>query len=200
MRSVAAKTIGLVAISAALLAFGPTAASASTGGVGTQPERPPTSAPSAGECPSPSGGLVTSGCAPSRKARLIRGKAIAPLGAGEGLLAVIEAANRIRTTPYIWGGGHRLWRSAGYDCSGAVSYALHGGGLLEAPMTSGELMHWGLPGKGRSITVYANPTHAFAVIAGLRWDTVGDATGTGPRWHPEMVPTAGFVARHPPGY
>jgi hypothetical protein len=67
-------------------------------------------------------------------------------------------------------------------------------------MTSGELMRWGLPGRGRWITVYTNPTHAFAVIDGLRWDTVDDATGTGPRWHQEMVSTAGFVARHPLGY
>jgi hypothetical protein len=113
---------------------------------------------------------------------------------------VVQAASRIRTTPYVWGGGHARWWDRGYDCSGSVSYALHGGGLLEAPMTSGELTRWGLPGSGRWITIYANARHVFAVIDGLRWDTVGDETGTGPRWHEEMVPHAGYIARHPVGY
>jgi hypothetical protein len=36
-------------------------------------------------------------------------------------------------------------------------------------------------------------------IAGLRWDTVGDARGTGPRWHLMPTDTSGFVVRHPPG-
>ena len=71
--------------------------------------------------------------------------------------------------------------------------------VLEAPMTSGELMRWGMAGRGRWITIYANANHVFAVVAGLRWDTVGDASGTGPRWHEDMVSTAGFIARHPPG-
>jgi hypothetical protein len=102
--------------------------------------------------------------------------------------------------PLRLGGGHARWWDRGYDCSGAVGYALHGGGLLEAPMTSGEMTRWGSPGKGRWITIYANSRHVFAVIAGLRWDTVGSDTETGPRWHEEMVSTAGFVARHPPGF
>jgi hypothetical protein len=114
--------------------------------------------------------------------------------------AAIAAANRIHTKPYIWGGGHARWWDEGYDCSGAVSYALHGAGLLEAPMDSGEMTAWGEPGPGRWITVYANAGHAFAVIDGLRWDTAGDARGTGPRWHRSMVSTAGYVARHPAGY
>jgi hypothetical protein len=196
--------MGLVAFIACAVAAGPSSALAATGGVGTESGNPAKaatpSAPRLSDCRTETGGLVTGTCVPFTQARLVDGKAVAPPGAGEVVKQVIKAANRIRTTPYIWGGGHRLWRSAGYDCSGAVSYALHGGGLLEAPMTSGELMRWGLPGKGRWITVYTNPTHAFAMIDGLRWDTVGDATGTGPRWHPEMVSTAGFVARHPLGY
>jgi hypothetical protein len=135
-----------------------------------------------------------------KAARIVAGKALAPAGSPAAIKGVIAAANRIRTSPYVWGGGHRLWRSAGYDCSGAVSYALHGGGFLEAPLTSGSLAGWGLAGKGRWITVYANSRHAFAVIDGLRWDTVGDAQGTGPRWHKDMVSTVGFLARHPAGY
>jgi hypothetical protein len=42
--------------------------------------------------------------------------------------------------------------------------------------------------------------HTFAFVDGLRWDTVGDAAGSGPRWHPLLTETQGFVARHPPGY
>ena len=98
-----------------------------------------------------------------------------------------SAANQIRTKPYIWGGGHGRWWDAGYDCSGAVSFALHGGGLLASPMTSGRWSTGASSGAGRWITVYANAGHAFAVIAGLRWDTVGDTSGTGPRWHASMV-------------
>jgi cell wall-associated NlpC family hydrolase len=138
--------------------------------------------------------------APVSKAALVAGRAIAPVNAPPAVRKVIAAANRIRTRPYIWGGGHARWWDIGYDCSGAVSYALHGGNLIESPEPSGSMMSWGEPGPGRWITVYANGGHAFAVIAGLRWDTVGDTSGTGPRWHPSMVSTRGFVARHPAGY
>ena len=112
----------------------------------------------------------------------------------------IAAANMITNTPYIWGGGHGSWFAAGYDCSGAVSFALHGGGLLDRPLTSGQLESYGQPGPGRWITIFANATHAYAEIAGLRWDTVGDARGSGPRWHEEPPYPAGFVMRHPAGY
>ncbi len=133
-------------------------------------------------------------------ANLVLGVAAPPESAPPAVKAAIAAANKIHTRPYVWGGGHARWWSPGYDCSGAVSYALHGAGLIETPMDSGEMMHWGAPGRGRWITVYANAGHAFAVIDGLRWDTAGDTRGTGPRWHPEMVSTAGYVARHPAGY
>jgi soluble lytic murein transglycosylase-like protein len=126
--------------------------------------------------------------------------ASAPEGAPAAVKAAIAAANSISTTPYIWGGGHGSWIAAGYDCSGAVSFALYGGGLLDRPLTSGELESYGEPGPGRWITIYASPTHAYAVIAGLRWDTVGDARGTGPRWHAEPPYPEGFVVRHPAGY
>ena len=114
--------------------------------------------------------------------------------------AVIAAANSIATTPYVWGGGHGSFTSSGYDCSGAVSFALNGGGFLSSPLDSTGLETWGVPGAGSWITVYANSGHAFAVIAGLRWDTSGDVSGTGPRWHTDMASTAGFIARHPSGY
>jgi hypothetical protein len=128
-------------------------------------------------------------------------KALAPPGAPAVVKQVIAAANRIRSTPYVWGGGHARWWDRGYDCSGSVSYALHGGGLLEAPLVSGSFTTWGEPGPGRWITIYANRKHVYAVIAGLRWDTGGDIAGTtGPRWHNEPPYPKGFVVRHPVGY
>jgi hypothetical protein len=131
---------------------------------------------------------------------LLNGIALAPPQAPEAIQGAIDAANAIIGRPYVWGGGHTSWYSQGYDCSGAVSFALFGGGLIPKPLTSSQLESWGVPGPGRWLTVYANATHAYAVIAGLRWDTVGDARGTGPRWHPNDAYPQGFVARHAPGY
>jgi len=125
-------------------------------------------------------------------------QASVPSSAPPAVQAAIEAANSIATTPYIWGGGHGSFESSGYDCSGAVSFALHGGGLLESPLDSTGLETWGEPGPGQWITVYANAEHAWMIIAGLAFDTVG---GPGPRWHPELVDSPeGFIARHPAGY
>jgi cell wall-associated NlpC family hydrolase len=130
---------------------------------------------------------------------LLSGVALAPVDAPEAVEGVINNANTIVGRPYIWGGGHGSWYANGYDCSGSVSFALFGGGLIPRPLTSGELEGWGAPGPGKWITVYANAGHTFAEIAGLRWDTVGDEQGTGPRWHLVSTDTSGFVARHPPG-
>jgi peptidoglycan hydrolase CwlO-like protein len=125
-------------------------------------------------------------------------QASVPTGAPPAVAAAIEAANAIATTPYVWGGGHGSFESSGYDCSGAVSYALNGGGFLSSPLDSTGLETWGAPGPGTWITVYANSGHAWMIIAGLAFDTVG---GPGPRWHPSPVSsTEGFIARHPPGY
>ncbi|HET7574227.1 MAG TPA: hypothetical protein VFJ99_03840 [Solirubrobacterales bacterium] len=139
---------------------------------------------------------------PAGRAILVRGRAIAPADAPPAVRQVIAAANRIRTKPYVWGGGHGRWWDSGYDCSGAVSFALHGGELLSSPLPSGPMETWGKPGRGRWITVYANGGHAYAVIAGLRWDTAGNTSGTGPRWHKSLGAAASgpFVARHPVGY
>jgi cell wall-associated NlpC family hydrolase len=131
---------------------------------------------------------------------LLSGVALAPPDAPEAVQNVINAANTIVGRPYVWGGGHASFYSTGYDCSGSVSFALFGAGLIPRPLTSSELEHWGAPGPGRWITVYANGGHTFAEIAGLRWDTVGDARGTGPRWHLATTSSAGFLVRHPPGY
>jgi cell wall-associated NlpC family hydrolase len=140
--------------------------------------------------------------APPGKAILVNGRAIPPADAPPAVKKVIAAANKIRTKPYIYGGGHGRWWDAGYDCSGAVSFALHGGSLIDTPMPSGSLAGWGSGGKGRWITVYANGGHAYAVIAGLRWDTAGNTRGTGPRWHGSLRAAASgpFTVRHPTGY
>jgi cell wall-associated NlpC family hydrolase len=135
----------------------------------------------------------------SSNAILLTGIALAPPDAPEAVKGVINNANEIVGRPYVWGGGHGSFYSNGYDCSGAVSFALFGGGLIPEPLASVPLESWGAPGPGRWITVYANSEHAFAEIAGLRWDTVGDAQGTGPRWHLAPNSHAGFVVRHPPG-
>jgi septal ring factor EnvC (AmiA/AmiB activator) len=138
--------------------------------------------------------------APGDHAQLLsNGDAAAPANAPAAVKGVIAAANQINDLPYVWGGGHGSFQSSGYDCSGSVSFALNGGGLLSSPLDSTGLETWGVPGGGSWITVYANSGHAFAVIAGLRWDTVGDTSGTGPRWHTDMVSTGGFIARHPSG-
>ncbi len=139
------------------------------------------------------------GGATDASAILLTGVALAPPDAPEPVQGAINAANTIVGRPYVWGGGHASFYDDSYDCSGAVSFALFGGGLIPRPLASGELMHWGAPGPGKWITVYANPGHTFVEIAGLRFDTVGDEQGTGPRWHLATADTGGFVARHPPG-
>ncbi len=198
----------VVFLSLMLAAALPAAAYADGGGIAPTstevetgaPATPTTPTPESTECAEAGGGLSGLTCTPVTFARLVLGVAAPPTTAPPAVKAAIAAANKIRTKPYVWGGGHGQWWDEGYDCSGAVSYALHGAGLITVPMDSGEMMGWGEPGKGRWITIYANSGHAFAVIDGLRWDTVGDASGTGPRWHRNMVSTAGFVARHPAGY
>ncbi len=111
---------------------------------------------------------------------------------------VIAAANRIARKPYRYGGGHASFRDSGYDCSGSVSYALHGGGLLRSPLNSSALMSYGAPGKGKHITIYANPGHVYMVIRGRRFDTTGrDESGS--RWQWRRRSSAGYTIRHPPG-
>jgi cell wall-associated NlpC family hydrolase len=134
-----------------------------------------------------------------KRALVIGTKAYAPSKAPSAVKRVIWAANKIRHKPYIWGGGHaHYWKDRGYDCSGAVSYALHGGGLLDYPMVSGSFMHWGKGGHGKWISVYSSKTHAFMVVAGLRFDTSG-AGESGPRWRLEPRWEHGFRVRHPAG-
>lgn len=125
------------------------------------------------------------------------GTAVAPRGAPPRVVAVIAAANEIATKPYKWGGGHGAWKDSGYDCSGSVSFALAGAGLLDSPLTSGGFMRWGERRVGRWITIYTNPGHMFMVVAGLRFDTSGANGGT--RWQTASRSTSGLQPRSLPG-
>lgn len=144
--------------------------------------------------------------APAKKAKIVNGVAVPPAGAPPEVVGMINAANSISGKPYKWGGGHGSFSDIGYDCSGSVSFALHGGGLLRSPLDSSSFMSWGRAGTGKWVTVYTNPGHAFMVIAGLRFDTGfrdntvrGIHPGSGPRWGRKRS-TAGFSARHPDGF
>ena len=129
--------------------------------------------------------------------------AIPPDDAPPQVKDAIAAANRITRKPYRYGGGHGRWEDRGYDCSGAVSYALRGAGVIDRPLDSSGLARWGSRGFGRWITVYANSGHAYAVIAGLRFDTSRagsrSTTETGPRWRDRARSASGYTVRHPAG-
>ncbi len=126
------------------------------------------------------------------------GTAVAPENAPEVVKRVILAANEIAKFPYKWGGGHGAWRDNGYDCSGSVSFALAGAGLLGSPLTSGGFLKYGAPGPGRWITIYTSYGHIFMIVGGLRFDTSGQGRA-GTRWQDEPRSTAGFAVRHIPG-
>ena len=135
------------------------------------------------------------------RAVLRNGIAYAPSRAPQNVKNAIWAANTLRRKPYVWGGGHGSFYDYGYDCSGSVSFALHGAGLLAAPLPSSDLMRYGERGRGRWITIYSRPGHTFAVIAGLRLDTtdLGRGGDVGPRWYVDGRDTRSYVARHPAG-
>jgi cell wall-associated NlpC family hydrolase len=158
------------------------------------------------------GGGSTGGAAfippppPPQRAKIWAGQALAPASAPARVKAVIAAANKIVGKPYRYGGGHRAYTAgaldSGYDCSGSVSFALHGGHFLRSPLPSGDLMDWGRDGPGRWITVYAAGGHAYVVVAGLRFDTGmrDDPSRTGPAWSTKLRKSASYVPRHPRGY
>jgi cell wall-associated NlpC family hydrolase len=138
--------------------------------------------------------------APVGRARLNSdGTATAPANAPAAIKAVIAAGNRIAFKPYIYGGGHGSWNAAGYDCSGSVSYALHGGDLISSPEDSGDLESYGSSGRGRWITTWSNAGHVYMYVAGLRFDTSSHGPN-GSRWTTAGRSSAGFVERHPTGY
>jgi cell wall-associated NlpC family hydrolase len=136
------------------------------------------------------------------RAILRNGIAYAPSQAPNNIKNAIWAVNTLRRKPYVWGGGHGSFNDYGYDCSGAVSFALHYAGLLDAPLPSSDLCHYGRRGRGRWITIYSRDGHTFAIIAGLRLDTTDlrDGGAVGPRWYADGRDTHGFDARHPAGW
>jgi peptidoglycan hydrolase-like protein with peptidoglycan-binding domain len=139
---------------------------------------------------------------PGDKAKLVNGLAVAPADAPEAVKQVIAAANSIATTPYVYAGGHGSWSSSGYDCSGSVGFALHGGGLLSQTEDSGQMESYGAAGPGQWITLYANAGHVYANIAGLWFDTAAQSSSSNDdRWSTHRAsPAGGFVVRHPRGY
>jgi cell wall-associated NlpC family hydrolase len=158
---------------------------------------PAPAAPAAAPAPATGGaayGVVFQPTVPGLVAQFVNGIAYAPDQAPDQVKQAIWAANQIVGMPYRLGGGHKLgFVDKAYDCSGTVSFAMHGAGLLTAPRDSSSFMRFGVAGKGQWITVYTNPGHAFAVIAG---DPHG---GSGPRWRPNLRSTRGYRARHPIG-
>lgn len=136
------------------------------------------------------------------------GTATAPSGAPVVVQEVIAAANQIIDKPYVYAGGHARWHDSGYDCSGSVSYALHGAGLLSAPEDSTELESFGSPGPGKWITIYADSGHTWIVVAGIAFDTADFGgpnipSGSGPRWRSNptgnLADGGNYVVRHPSG-
>lgn len=196
-----------------LLACAPAIAAAATGGAtapsSSAPAKKSADPPAAETAPAPAasmpldqaGGAVPIAgllrqTVPGTVGAIRDGIAYAPADAPIEVKRAIWAANTLRGKPYVYGGGHKSFKSRGYDCSGTVSFALNAAGLLDSPLDSSSFMGWGARGRGRWITVYTNPGHAFVIIAGLRLDTSG-AGESGPRWRPEPRSTRGFRARHP---
>jgi len=139
---------------------------------------------------------------PGSTARYVGGLAAAPMAAPAAIQQIIWAGNQIIGLPYIYGGGHASFISAGYDCSGTVSFALHGASLLSSPEDSSEFEVWGSHGQGRWVAIFANPGHAYMTVAGLRLDTSSaddPSNQQGPRWRPLRPGNGGFIVRHPLG-
>ncbi len=139
---------------------------------------------------------------PGHIARVVDGLAAAPIDAPAAIQQIIWAGNQLIGLPYIYGGGHASFVSPGYDCSGTVSYALHGANLLATPMDSTEFMTWEGSGVGTWVTIFANGGHAYMTVAGLRLDTSSaddPSNEQGPRWRPLRPENTGYAVRHPLG-
>ena len=185
------------------LVFAPAALAAGSGGSGG----PSGSAAGSGGAGISSGPVRSTASQPEVQgstAKIIHGMAYAPSYAPIQVKRAIWAGNQIRRKPYCYAGGHGQWQDSCYDCSGTVSYVLHAAGLLSQSMDSTGFESWGKGGRGRWITVYTNPDHAFIEIAGIRFDTSAaqdphPAPGSGPRWRPVVSDSGGFESRHPSG-
>lgn len=116
-----------------------------------------------------------------------------------------------RHLPYTWGGGHGSFAPGpGYDCSGYVSACLHAGGMLSSPQTTGGLIGWGHPGRGKFLTVWVKsegtmndhcfmefnmPGKPIQHFGTGRWGTAS----SGPGYKPQLHTHVGFHPRHWPG-
>jgi cell wall-associated NlpC family hydrolase len=139
---------------------------------------------------------------PGSTARYIGGLAAAPMSVPAAVQNIIWAGNQLIGLPYIFGGGHASFISPGYDCSGTVSFALHGANLLSTPEDSSEFEVWGSHGVGRWVAIFSNAGHAYMTVAGLRLDTSAaddPSDQQGPRWRPLRPGNGGFTVRHPLG-
>jgi hypothetical protein len=144
---------------------------------------------------------------------LASGLAAAGEQAPDQVKAMVAAGNRLLGAAYLYGGAHGSSLNtlgAAYDCSSAVSYVLHAGGVFgEYAEDSTELESYGDPGPGSYVSIYANAAHAFIYVGGLRFDTVEDPAydsgpnsgKPGPKWRVSAsVPGwASWTVRHPPG-
>jgi hypothetical protein len=196
--------LSAIGVSVALVAW--PAGALADGGVAAPSDAapPPTTTTPVPEDPCTIGGGgvgTTSSCGPTGTATLLpTGLAVAPVDAPPAIKRAIRWANQIVDLPYRLGGGHRLpWvLDSAYDCSGTVSWALHGARLLSSPLPSGSFRSWGVYGPGRWISVYYNGGHAYMTIAGLRLDT-SMVPGNGPGWSTKMRSSTGYAVRHAPG-
>ena len=175
------------------------------------PYQPPAPTPTPGQASGATGGSAVAATATTTKpdllvpgtlARYVGGLAAAPMSAPPAVQEIVWAGDELIGLPYIYGGGHASFISPGYDCSGTVSFALHGASLLTTPEDSSEFEVWGSHGTGRWVTIFSNPGHAYMTVAGLRLDTSAaddPSNEQGPRWRPLRPGNAGYVVRHPLG-
>src|SRR4051794_29397333 len=98
----------------------------------------------------PSSGPTVSGMRAVLRGRVASAPATAPLA----VKRAIWAANQLASKPYRYGGGHKSFVDKAYDCSGTISYALGGAGLVPSPMSSSDFRRYGTSGRGKWITVY----------------------------------------------
>jgi cell wall-associated NlpC family hydrolase len=188
---------------AALLVVLPARAQASTTGGTSYPTTSSPRGATAAQAPTATSPVPASTTAPATTVTPAAtvgtdGLAVAPADAPAQVIALIAAGNAIASMPYKYGGGHQSFDDRAYDCSGSVSFALHGAGLLDATLDSTGLARWGESGPGTWITIYANKTHTYLIVAGLRFDTSGQKKA-GTRWQAAPRSSRGFKVRHPAG-
>ncbi len=143
--------------------------------------------------------------------------ALIPAGVPAVVQEMVVAGNELQELPYGPDGHPDPRGATDEDCSSTLNYVLYRSGvrpiaeIVRNNPLAQDYVHWGAPGPGRWVTIYAttSPTdHVFVVIAGLRLDTSHNGTDIGPnrgedgpRWRIlDHIPTwAHWSVRHPPG-